>query len=87
MKTIDFTKLKCEDLFWYFTNDYPDEDYSSVVQLLPYATMDLEKAYEILERIVREGKKLVAVYPFLEETDTSKMEYVGSIMDGGLYIE
>ena len=48
MKTIDFTKLKGEDLFWYFTNDYPDEDYSSVVQLLPYATMDLEKAYEIL---------------------------------------
>ena len=87
MKTIDFTKLKGEDLFWYFTNDYPDEDYSSVVQLLPYATMDIEKAYEILERIVREGKKLVAVYPFLEETDTSKMEYVGSIMDGGLYIE
>lgn len=32
MKTIDFTKLKGEDLFWYFTNDYPDEDYSSVVQ-------------------------------------------------------
>ena len=87
MKTIDFTKLKGEDLFWYFTKDYPDEDYSSVVRLLPYATMDFEKAYEILERIVREGKKLVAVYPLLEETDTSKMEYVGSIMDGDLYIE
>ncbi len=87
MKKIDINKLKGEDLFWYFTKDYPDDDYSSLVKLLPYATMDLEKAYEILERIVREGKKLVAVYPFLEETDTSKMEFVGSIEDGGLYIE
>lgn len=87
MYTIDLSKLNGESLFWYFTNDYPDEDYSSVVQLLPYAVMDLEKAYEILERIVREGKKLVAVYPWIEEIDTSKMEYIGSIMDGGLYIE
>ena len=87
MKKIDINKLKGEDLFWYFTKDYPDDDYSSLVKLLPYATMDFEKAYEILERIVREGKKLVAVYPLLEETDTSKMEFVGSIEDGGLYIE
>ena len=87
MKCVDISKLNGESLFWYFTNDYPDENYSSVVQLLPYAAMDLEKAYEILERIVREGKKLVAVYPGIEETDTSKMEYIGDIMDGGLFIE
>ena len=87
MDKIDISNLKGADLFWYFTNDYPDEDYSSAVKLLPYATMDFEKAYDILERIVRDGKKLVAVYPGIEETDTSKMEFVGSIEDGGLYIE
>lgn len=28
---------------------------------------------------------LVAVYPGIEDTDTTGMEYVGVIMDGGVY--
>ncbi|MDR0661214.1 MAG: hypothetical protein LBG19_10565 [Prevotellaceae bacterium] len=87
MSKIDYKKLKGEALFYYFTTDHPDKDYSSIVSMLPYATMDLDKAYSILERCIRENKILIAVYPGEEKTDTSGMEYVGSIHDGGLYIK
>lgn len=87
MKKIDFTNMKGEELFYYFTHDHDDKDYSSVVAMLPYAVMDLKKAYEVLERVVRDGKTLVVVYPGIENTDTSKMEYVGDVVDGGMYIK
>jgi hypothetical protein len=45
----------------------------------------------VLERCVRENKVLVAVYPGFPEMmkgiDVSKMEYIGDIMDGGLYLK
>lgn len=44
MNRIDYKKLKGEDLFYYFTTDHPDKDYSSVVSLLPYALMDMDDA-------------------------------------------
>jgi len=87
MKKIDYTKLKGEDLFYYFTHDHKDEDYSSIVEMLPYALMDMEKALALLERIVRENKTLEVVYPGIEETDTSEMEYVGPVIDGAMYIK
>ena len=87
MNKIDYKKLKGEALFDYFTIDYPDKEYSSIVKLLPYAVMDFNKACEILERSVQENKALVAVYPGIEDVDTSKMEYIGDIMDGGLYLQ
>ena len=87
MNKIDYKKLKGEDLFYYFTTDHPDKEYSSIVSLLPYVLMDLDKAFALLERSVRENKKFVAVYPGEEKTDTSTMEYVGSIPDGMLYLQ
>ena len=87
MKKIDLTKLKGEELFFYFINEHSDKDYSSIVALLPCATAwDEEKAYSILERVVQENKTLIAVYPGIDDIDTSKMEFVGGIMDGDLYI-
>jgi hypothetical protein len=61
-------------------------------ELLLYAVMyDLGKAIEIRDRIAREGKKLVAVYPGVPELmvgiDISGMELIGGIMDGGLYLK
>jgi hypothetical protein len=86
----ELTKLNGEELFFYFTKKHTDEDYASIVGLLPYATMDLQKAYDILESVVKENKTLVAVYPGVPELmkgiDISKMELIGSIMDGGLYL-
>jgi hypothetical protein len=86
MNKIDYKKLKGEDLFYYFTTDHPDKEYSSIVGLLQYAFDNPEDAFELLERCVRENKVLVAVYPGEEKTDTFGMEYVGSIPDGMLYV-
>jgi hypothetical protein len=85
-KIITVDLLDGEGLFYYYTTDCPDSDYTSIVKLLPYATMDIDKAYKILERCQKEGKKLIATYPGMDEIDVSKLEYIGSIMDGELYI-
>jgi len=84
----NYRELKGEKLFRYFTEEHRriDEDYASVVALLPYALMDLDKAYSVLDRVVNENKTLIAFYPEFDTIDASKMEYVGDIMDGGLYI-
>jgi hypothetical protein len=86
IKDIDLTKVSGKVLFDYFTSTYPDKDYSSVVSMIPYAVMDFEKACELLEKAVKESKTFVAIYPGFDKTDTSKMEYVGSIPDGALYL-
>ena len=83
----DFKTLKGEELFTYFIQDHPDKDYSSVVALLPCAVAwDRNKALQLLERSVMEGKKFVAVYdPAVMET--TGMEYVGEIIDGALFLK
>lgn len=80
-------ELSGEDLLYYMTNDYPDKDYSSIVELLPLACGDIDKAYSILEKSVNENKILVAVYPGEGETDTSDLDLIGEIQDGALYIK
>lgn len=84
MKKIDYTKLKGEDLFYYFTHDHPDEDYRSVVALLVYAS---NEPHAFLEKCVKENKTLIPVYPGIEKIDTAGMEYVGEIPDGMLYMK
>ncbi|MGI6073799.1 MAG: hypothetical protein ACOYEA_04055 [Fermentimonas sp.] len=85
---IVYKKLKGEALFNYFINDYYDKDYASVVELLPQATcFDMEEAYRILEYIVQNNARLVAVYPGIGEEAEENMEFIGEIYDGGLYIE
>lgn len=86
-EVIDIKKLKGKELFYFFTHDYKDKDYASVIALLMDAVGEVDEAYSLLERVVIENKKFIAVYPSIEDVDTSSMEYVGSIMDGGLYIE
>jgi hypothetical protein len=87
MNKIDFTKLQGEDLFYYFTNDHYDKDYSSIIAMLPYAVKEKDKALALLERVIRENKTFVVVYPGEEKTDTSQMEYVGQVSDGIMYIK
>lgn len=84
---IDYKKLKGEALFHYFTHDHTDKEYRSVVSLLPYAVSDFNKAIILLEKAVREDRQFIAIYPGIEKTDTSEMEYVGSIPDGELYMK
>lgn len=78
--------LKGEELFYHLTHDVNNE-YSSVVALLPYAIMDRDKAMLYLESIVKDNKTLVAIYPGLGEKPTKNMKFVGSIPDGALYVK
>lgn len=80
-------QLKGMDLFWFMTHEIDDAEYSSTVQLLPFAEPNMEKACALLEQIVKDGKRLVAIYPSLNEKPTPEMELVGSIPDGALYIQ
>lgn len=85
---IDVKALSGEDLFYFMTSsEYADTEYSAVVALLPYATMDMGKAIEILERVVRSDKVLVPVYPGIGDEPIDEMEFVGTIPDGALYIK
>lgn len=85
---IDIKTLSGEDLFYFMTSsEYEDAEYSSVVKLLPYATMDMDNAIEILERVVQSDRLLVAIYPSLGDKPTDDMEFVGIIPDGVLYIK
>jgi hypothetical protein len=80
-------------LFHYFKNKHADRDYASVVALVRYAVRPYGKNKDsIIERVVRENKTLVTDYPGEAwennglSIDTTGMEFVGDIIDGGLYI-
>lgn len=60
----------------------PDRD---LVALLPYA-VGAEKAPGILRRCLSGGRRLVAVYPMLNEKAPAGAEYLGDIIDGALYL-
>lgn len=84
---IAYKHLNGEALFNCFIQDHPNKDYSSVVALLPVACgWDMAKVYKLLERSIAENKGFIAVYPGIENTDTSKMEYIGEIIDGSLHL-
>lgn len=84
---IDPRQLTGEALFAYYTVGNRDRDYAGVVGLLPMATAwDAAKTYEILERSVKEGRKLRAVYPDYDKAPPASWEYIGGITDGALYL-
>ena len=77
-----------ENLKYIFATD-PDFNknlVSSLVALLPYAMMDRNKALLFLEDMVKNGKRLVAIYPGNGEVVPSGAELVGAIPDGTLYL-
>lgn len=77
--------MKGEELFHHLTRDVNNE-YSSLVALLPYATMDMNKAILLLEDIVESGKTLLAIYPGNGDVVPKGAELVGAIPDGALFI-
>lgn len=85
---MDIKKMNGEELFRYYTNgNCPESDYSDIVELLPYACPDKNKAFQLLKDITEQGKKLVAIYPGVGEKPRPGMKFIGSIPDGDLYIE
>lgn len=87
---LDLKQMSGKQLYVHYTGKR--SRYSIIVQLLVYATQDYEKAYEILERCEREDKRLYMFYPgigretCLNEDIINTFEYIGSIIDGALYI-
>ena len=70
----------------------PDNTPKDLWFLLQYATNgDFEQIKMIKRRIETEGKELVPVYPgapkLMKGIDVSKMEFIGSIIDGSLYLK
>lgn len=86
----DLKQMSGKQLFEHYTGKR--SQYSIIVQMLVYATQDTEKAYEILERCERENKRLYPFYPgigrdtCLNEDIINTFEYIGSIIDGTLYM-
>ena len=51
-----------------------------------YAEPDREKALALLEKMVQDGKRLVAIYPGNGDVVPKGAKLVGDIPDGALYI-
>ena len=83
---IDVKKLKGLDLYYYLTSEYLGTEYAETVSLLMYAEPDREKALALLEKMVQDGKRLVAIYPGNGDVVPKGAELVGDIPDGALYI-
>lgn len=84
---IDIKRLKGMDLFYYLTSDEnPDKELSEMASLLLGSNPDMEESLKVLEDVVSQGKKLVAIYPGLGEKPTKGMELICSIPDGALYV-
>lgn len=80
---INPNKLNGEDLFYYFTHDHDDEDYKSVVSLLPYALNSMDKAVKTFEKLFKAGRMLYVCYP-PKDTPPDKSHILGDIPDGVL---
>ncbi|MBD5228857.1 MAG: hypothetical protein HDS69_02280 [Bacteroidales bacterium] len=69
----------------FLSSDAPAEDID-VVQLLEYAEPDAEKNGAILRQCLEGKARLLPVYPGKGEKEPAGAKFVGSIMDGGLYV-
>jgi len=87
---LDLKQMSGKQLYVHYTGKR--SQYSIIVQLLVYATQDIEKAYEILERCEREMKRPFPFYPGIgrdariSEDELNSFEYVGDIIDGEMYL-
>lgn len=69
----------------FLNSDAPAEDID-VVRLLEYAEPDAEKNGAILRQCLEDKARLLPVYPGNDEKEPTGAKFVGSIMDGGLYL-
>lgn len=84
---MDIRKLKGEDLYLYIANLHTDKEFVGMVELMAYALVyDMDKIYSMLEDIVQENKKLVAIYPGNGDVVPQGAKLVGDIPDGELYL-
>lgn len=61
-------------------------DEIDLVRLLEYAEPDVKKSGAILRQCLEGKARLLPVYPGNDEKEPTGAKFVGSIMDGGLYL-
>ena len=81
---VNFNAVPDSDLVRVYLENEKARD-RDLVALLPYA-VGSEKAPGILRRCLSGGRRLVAVYPMLNEKAPAGAEYLGGIIDGALYL-
>lgn len=69
----------------FLNSDAPADDID-VVRLLEYAEPDAEKNGAILRQCLEGKGRLLPVYPGSNENEPTGAKFIGSIMDGGLYL-
>ncbi len=69
-----------------FLNSDASAEDIDLVRLLEYAEPDAEKNGVILRQCLEGKSRLLPVYPGLDEKEPTGAKFVGSIMDGGLYV-
>lgn len=69
----------------FLSSDASAEDID-VVQLLEYAEPDAEKNGVILRQCLEGKGRLLPVYPGSNEKEPTGAKFIGSIMDGGLFL-
>ncbi|MBV5348817.1 hypothetical protein JZU61_04190 [bacterium] len=88
MKQTNKSQWTGEQLLQYYEGLH--SDYASLVRMLPYAAVSLERAFQILERCQKEGKRLFAHYPGIDPPEVldqvDGMEPIGPIIDGYMYL-
>lgn len=68
-----------------FLNSDASDEEKSLVNLLSYAAPTQQKAIEILNECLLDGKELVAYYPKSDRKEP-KGELIGDILDGSLWL-
>ncbi len=80
--------LKGEALFDYMATQYSNEEYRSIVKMLPYAlNFDFNEACKLLEKTIEEGLTLVVIYPSQGESAQENWKFIGDVIDGAMYLK
>lgn len=82
----DWKNLRGEEMRNYLFFSHDTDDDKEAVKLLMFSYLSEEEKNAVLERISREGKHLVAVYPCEGETPPEGAVEVCGIWDGALYL-
>lgn len=88
LKDIDIARISNEDLLNFIHEfKHKDKDFESIIKMLPTATgYNTNKLRDILQKI-KDGKKPIVFYPGIYEVDTLRLEYVGEVDDGAVWLE
>lgn len=81
----NYENIPDSELLLYVLKNERERDRLDYAQLLAYAVPSKE-AGPILRQVLNGSRSLLAVYPGLGEKAPAGAEYLGSIMDGALYL-